>query len=58
MTVDPPPPEELADEEVEGSAAVRERVIEARRAQEERLGPGRTNSDMTPERAAPPLRAR
>jgi magnesium chelatase family protein len=48
MTVEPPPPEELNDDETEGSAAVRERVLGARRRQEERLGPGRTNSDMTP----------
>ena len=46
--VDPPPPEELSDERVEDSAAVRERVVRARRAQEDRLGPGRTNADMTP----------
>ena len=46
--VDPPPPEQLSDERVEGSAAVRERVVRARRAQEDRLGPGRTNADMTP----------
>ena len=48
LTVVPPPPEELAAEEVEGSAAVRERVIRARRAQEKRLGPGRANAEMTP----------
>jgi magnesium chelatase family protein len=48
MTVVPPPPEELADDEVEGSVAVRERVIRARWAQEKRLGPGRANADMTP----------
>src|SRR3954465_14985198 len=47
-SVEPPPPEELHDDEVEGSAAVRERVLGARRIQEERLGPGRTNADMTP----------
>jgi magnesium chelatase family protein len=48
FTVVPPPPEELAGEETEGSAAVRARVLQARRAQEERLGPGRTNADMSP----------
>jgi magnesium chelatase family protein len=48
LTVDPPPPEDLSDDSVEGSSAVRERVIRARHIQEERLGPGRTNSDMTP----------
>jgi magnesium chelatase family protein len=48
LTVDPPPAEELSDEEAEGSGAVRERVIRARRAQERRLGPGRTNAEMTP----------
>src|SRR3954464_15786328 len=47
-SVEPPPPEELHDDEVEGSAAVRERVLGARRIQEKRLGPGRTNADMTP----------
>jgi magnesium chelatase family protein len=48
LTVDPPPAEELTDDEVEGSAPVRERVSSARRVQEERLGEGRTNADMTP----------
>ncbi|MDX6607390.1 MAG: magnesium chelatase family protein [Solirubrobacterales bacterium] len=48
MTVEPPPAEELTDEETEGSSAVRDRVVLARRAQEDRLGPGRTNTDMTP----------
>ena len=48
MNVDPPPAEELIEEDTEDSAAVRERVIEARRIQERRLGPGRTNCDMTP----------
>jgi magnesium chelatase family protein len=46
--VDPPPAEELLDDAVEDSAAVRERVVRARRAQEERLGPGRSNAEMTP----------
>jgi magnesium chelatase family protein len=48
LTVDPPPAEELTDEETEGSSTVRDRVVRARRAQEDRLGPGRTNTDMTP----------
>jgi magnesium chelatase family protein len=46
--VDPPPAEELLDDDTEDSAAVRERVARARMAQEERLGPGRTNAEMTP----------
>ncbi len=48
LRVEPPPAEELMDEETEGSESVRERVIRARLIQEERLGPGRTNGDMTP----------
>jgi magnesium chelatase family protein len=48
LPVDPPPAAELTEEETEGSAAIRERVIQARKTQEERLGPGRTNADMTP----------
>ncbi len=48
FSVVPPPPEELTDEQAEGSSSVRERVQRARRAQEERLGPGRANADMTP----------
>src|SRR5262249_17351539 len=47
-TVVAPPPEELAGARAERSRAVRERVLRARSAQEERLGPGRTNADMTP----------
>lgn len=46
--VDPPPADELLDDAVEDSAAVRERVARARRVQEDRLGPGRTNAEMTP----------
>jgi magnesium chelatase family protein len=46
--VDPPPAEELLDDAVEDSAAVRERVARARGVQEERLGAGRTNAEMTP----------
>jgi magnesium chelatase family protein len=46
--VDPPPADELIEDGVEGSAAVRQRVTRARRAQEERLGVGRTNAEMTP----------
>ncbi len=48
FTVHPPPPEQLTEERSEGSSAVRERVLAARAAQEERLGPGRANADMTP----------
>ena len=48
LTVDPPPPEELIDDDVEDSRAIRERVVEARLVQERRLGAGRTNADMTP----------
>jgi magnesium chelatase family protein len=48
LSVDPPPAEELVEEDSEDSAAVRDRVIRARRAQEGRLGPGRTNSEMAP----------
>jgi magnesium chelatase family protein len=48
LNVEPPPAEELVEEESEDSAAVRERVIRARRAQERRLGSGRTNSEMAP----------
>ena len=48
FTVEPPPPEELTEEGSEDSAAVRERVLAARAAQEERLGAGRANADMTP----------
>jgi magnesium chelatase family protein len=48
LNVDPPPAEELTEEDVEDSAAVRKRVVRARQAQAERLGPGRTNADMTP----------
>jgi magnesium chelatase family protein len=46
--VDPPPAEELVEEAVEGSVAVRERVSGARRIQEERLGSGRANGEMSP----------
>jgi magnesium chelatase family protein len=48
FTVEPPPPEELTEERSEDSSAVRERVLVARAAQEERLGAGRANADMTP----------
>jgi magnesium chelatase family protein len=48
FTVHPPPPEQLTEEKSEGSTPVRERVLAARAAQEERLGPGRANADMTP----------
>ena len=46
--VEPPPAEELIEEDAESSAAVRERVVRARSRQEERLGPGRANAEMTP----------
>jgi magnesium chelatase family protein len=46
--VDPPPAEQLLEDDVEGSTAVRERVVRARRIQEDRLGSGRTNAEMTP----------
>ena len=39
LTVDPPPTEELNDDETEGSRAVQERVMRARRGQVQ-LGPG------------------
>jgi magnesium chelatase family protein len=42
-----PSAEGMAEEEPEGSAAVRERIIRARRVQDARLGPGRCNADMT-----------
>src|SRR4051795_12785463 len=48
LPVDPPPAEELIDEEAEDSRSIRARVIEARSVQEKRLGPGRTNAEMTP----------
>jgi magnesium chelatase family protein len=48
LSVDPPPAEEMVEEDVEGSAAIRERVVEARRMQSRRLGSGRTNAEMTP----------
>src|SRR3954452_12580329 len=48
LPVDPPPAEELIDEAGEDSRSIRERVIQARRVQEERLGAGRTNADMAP----------
>jgi magnesium chelatase family protein len=47
--VDRPGADEMAEEPGEGSAAVRRRVREARSRQEDRLGPGRCNADMTPE---------
>ena len=46
--VEAPPAEELMEEGVEDSATVRERVTQARRLAEERLGPGRANAEMTP----------
>jgi magnesium chelatase family protein len=46
--VDPPPAEELNDDHAEESASVRQRVALARELQENRLGPGRANAEMTP----------
>jgi magnesium chelatase family protein len=48
LDVKRPSATELAEAEPEPSADVRERVVEARRFQEQRLGPGRCNADMTP----------
>jgi magnesium chelatase family protein len=48
LDVEPPPADEMIEEESEDSAQVRGRVVRARRIQEERLGPGRTNSELTP----------
>ncbi len=42
---------EIGGGEGEGSAEVRRRVAEARRRQQERLGPGRCNAAMTPSEA-------
>ena len=46
--VDPPPAEELVEDDAEDSATVRERVARARRLAEARLGSGRANAEMTP----------
>jgi magnesium chelatase family protein len=43
-----PGAEEIAGPPGESSAVARERVVEARRRQEARLGPGRCNAEMTP----------
>jgi len=43
-----PSAEEIAGPPGESSAAVRERVAAARELQERRLGPGRSNAEMTP----------
>jgi len=43
-----PAAEDLAGPPGESSAAVRERVTGARERQEDRLGPGRSNAEMTP----------
>jgi magnesium chelatase family protein len=48
VPVDRPSADDLADGPGEGSAAVRERVAEARRLQSARLGPGRCNAEMGP----------
>jgi magnesium chelatase family protein len=47
--VDRPGADQMADEAGEGSSPIRERVRAARVLQEERLGPGRCNAEMTPE---------
>ena len=48
VEVQRPAAEAMAGEEPEGSERVLERVIAARARQEERLGPGRANAEMTP----------
>ena len=48
LNIGRPSAEALAEGPGESSAAVRERVDAARRRQEERLGPGRFNAQMTP----------
>ena len=49
LSIDRPPAEGMAQGPGESSADVRERVAEARERQAARLGPGRTNSEMTPD---------
>ena len=46
-----PSASEIAGEEGEGSEPVRGRVVAARERQERRLGPGRSNAEMTPAEA-------
>ncbi|MEX2107906.1 MAG: YifB family Mg chelatase-like AAA ATPase [Solirubrobacterales bacterium] len=46
-----PSAEEIGGEPGEGSASMRERVLAARERQEQRLGPGRCNAEMTPTEA-------
>jgi magnesium chelatase family protein len=48
LTVDRPTAEAMSGPSGEASAAVRERVMVARERQEDRLGAGRSNADMTP----------
>jgi magnesium chelatase family protein len=48
LSVGRPSAEALAEGDGESSAAVRARVAAARRRQEERLGPGRSNAEMAP----------
>lgn len=48
LSIDQPPAEGMAEGPGESSAEVRERVALARERQASRLGPGRTNSEMTP----------
>jgi magnesium chelatase family protein len=49
ISVGRPSADELAEEPGESSREIRARVIEARRAQERRLGPGRCNAELRPE---------
>jgi magnesium chelatase family protein len=51
VAVRQPGASEIGGEPGEASAAVRERVETARGLQEERLGPGRCNAEMTPDEA-------
>ena len=46
LAVEQPPPETMSGPPGEGSASVRQRVVAAREAQEERLGEGRCNGEM------------
>ena len=48
VSVERPTAEDLAGEPGEGSALVRERVLAARERQAARLGPARSNAEMTP----------
>jgi magnesium chelatase family protein len=48
LAVSQPSPEAMSGPPPEPSEAVRERVVAARRAQEDRLGGGRSNAEMSP----------